>query len=69
MIIPFTEKLADAFYAPLCLRLKNYHRQTSSTLAYYIETICHPKGIKAWINDGLKARSFVAMGKPYRLHR
>lgn len=67
--IPFAEKLADAFYAPLCLRLKNYHIQTSSTLAHYIETICHTKGIQAWINETLKEHSFVAMDEPYQLHR
>ncbi|MCX8712861.1 glutathione S-transferase [Gilliamella sp. B2969] len=61
--------IADGFYAPLCLRLKNYHIQTSSTLANYIETICYTKGIQDWINAALKEHSFVTMDEPYRLHR
>lgn len=61
--------IADGFYAPLCLRLKNYHIATSPILNNYIDTICNTKGIKDWINDALQEKSFVAMDEPYRLHR
>ena len=61
--------IADAFYAPLCLRLKNYHIATSSSVSKYIDIICNTKGIKDWINEALQERSFVAMDEPYRLQR
>ncbi|KES18189.1 Glutathione S-transferase [Gilliamella apicola SCGC AB-598-I20] len=61
--------IADAFYAPLCLRLKNYHIATSSSVSNYIDIICNTKGIKDWINEALQERSFVAMDEPYRLQR
>ena len=61
--------IADGFYAPLCLRLKNYHIATSSVLSDYIDTICNTKGVKDWIADALQEQSFVAMYEPYRIHR
>ena len=61
--------IADGFYAPLCLRLKNYHIATSSVLSDYIDTICNTKGVKDWIADALQEQSFVAMDEPYRIHR
>ena len=61
--------IADGFYAPLCLRLKNYHIATSSSVSNYIDIICNTKGIKDWINEALQERSFVAMDEPYRLQR
>ena len=61
--------IADAFYAPLCLRLKNYHIPTSSSVSNYIDIICNTRGIKDWINEALQERSFVAMDEPYRLQR
>ncbi|RKS87477.1 glutathione S-transferase [Orbus hercynius] len=61
--------IADAFYAPMCLRLKNFHIQTSTQLANYIETICHTKGVKEWIFDAINEQDFIPMDEPYRLHR
>ncbi|OCG06551.1 hypothetical protein A9G13_09795 [Gilliamella sp. wkB178] len=61
--------IADGFYAPVCLRLKNYHIKTSPIVANYIDKICHTKGIKDWINEALQEQFFVVMDEPYRLHR
>lgn len=61
--------IADAFYAPMCIRLKNYHIKTSERLSCYIETIYNTKGVKEWINEALKENDFIAMDEPYRYSR
>nr|WP_272914586.1 glutathione S-transferase [Gilliamella sp. Pas-s25] len=61
--------LADAFYAPMCLRLKNFGIKTSATLANYIDTICQTNSIKEWINGAMQEKDFIVMDEPYRLHR
>lgn len=38
--------IADGFYTPICLRLKNYHIATNSILADYIDTVRILKALK-----------------------
>lgn len=61
--------IADAFYAPLCLRLKNYQIQVSDDLLKYIQTLCSTHGITQWIDAALKEHHFVAINEPYRFSR
>lgn len=61
--------IADAFYAPMCLRLKNFHIPVSKQLSDYIELICQTKGVKQWINEALNEKDFIIMDEPYRLQR
>lgn len=61
--------IADAFYAPICLRLKNFHIQVSDRLQNYIQTICSTKGVKQWIEDALQEHDFVAIDEPFRFSR
>lgn len=61
--------IADAFYAPMCLRLKNFSIETSTVLSNYINLICETKGVKEWIVDALDEKDFIIMDEPYRLKR
>lgn len=61
--------IADAFYAPMCLRLKNFHIPVSDTLSHYIDIICQTKGVKEWIAEALLEKDFIMMDEPYRLKR
>lgn len=61
--------ITDAFYAPMCLRIKNFQIKTSTRLANYIDHIYQTKGIKEWISDALKEEDFISMDESYRLHR
>ncbi|WP_434777110.1 glutathione S-transferase family protein [Neisseria sp. Ec49-e6-T10] len=61
--------IADAFYAPMCLRLKNFNIPTSETLERYIHTVCQTKGVQDWISDALLEKDFIPMDEPYRFSR
>lgn len=61
--------IADAFYAPMCMRLNSFAVDTSELLADYIDNICQTKGVKEWITDALTEHDFIPMDEPYRLHR
>ncbi|WP_392564065.1 glutathione S-transferase [Orbus wheelerorum] len=61
--------IADAFYAPMCLRLKTYQIPTSNHLNRYIETIYQTKGISDWIAEALLEKDFIPMDEPYRFNR
>lgn len=60
--------IADAFYAPMCIRLKNFDITMSPQVADYIDVIWQTKGIKEWVDDALNENDFIAMDEPYRLN-
>ncbi|MCO6552317.1 MAG: glutathione S-transferase [Gilliamella sp.] len=61
--------IADAFYAPMCLRLKNFGIKISATLTNYINTICQTHSVKEWISEAMQEKDFIVVDEPYRLHR
>lgn len=61
--------IADAFYAPMCLRLKGYQIPVSNVLNHYIETICTTEAVAEWIAEALEEKDFVVMDEPYRICR
>ena len=61
--------IADAFYAPVCMRLKSYALPVPSDIAAYIERLCALPGVKAWIDGALAENDFRAFEEPYRLER
>ena len=61
--------IADAYYAPVCMRLKTYALPVPTVVSDYIERVCALPGVKAWISDALAEKDFVAFDEPYRSHR
>jgi glutathione S-transferase len=61
--------VADAFYAPVCMRIKNYALPVPGHITDYIRRVCALPGVKAWIEGGLEEKSFVAQDEPYRARR
>ncbi|MDQ3060445.1 MAG: glutathione S-transferase family protein [Pseudomonadota bacterium] len=59
--------IADAFFAPVCMRLANYALPVPADIAAYIERVSALPGVKAWINDALAENDFRAFEEPYRL--
>jgi glutathione S-transferase len=59
--------VADAYYAPVCMRFKTYHLSQRSDIQRYINTICNSPGVAAWIADALKENDFVNFDEPYRV--
>ena len=61
--------IADAFYAPVCMRLASYTLPVPADIAAYIERVRALPGVKAWIDGALAEHDFRAFEEPYRLAR
>ncbi|MDM7944635.1 MAG: glutathione S-transferase family protein [Hydrogenophaga sp.] len=61
--------IADAYFAPVCMRIKTYGLPLPADLLSYVERVCALPGVKAWIDDALAEHDFVAFDEPYRLGR
>jgi glutathione S-transferase len=59
--------IADAFFAPVCMRLLTYALPVPSDIAAYIERVSALPGVKGWIDDALAEKDFCAFEEPYRL--
>lgn len=57
---------ADAFYAPVCMRLRSYALPVSATTRAYIERVTAVPAVRQWIDDALAERDFIAEDEPYR---
>ena len=60
---------ADAFYAPVCMRLRTYALPLSGTALAYIDRVSAVPGVAAWIADALAEQDFLAFEEPYRSSR
>jgi len=61
--------IADAYFAPVCMRLKSYVLPVPPHINDYIERVCALPGVAAWVADALAEKDFVAVDEPYRSHR
>ncbi len=64
-----TFSVADAYFAPVCMRLKTYALPVPSEIAAYVDRVCALPGVKAWIDDALAEKDFLDFEEPYRLSR
>jgi glutathione S-transferase len=60
---------ADAYFAPVVLRLKNYALPVPAAISAYSARVCALPGMQAWIDDALAEHDFVAFDEPYRTSR
>ena len=61
--------IADAYFAPVCMRLKSYALPVPANISDYIQRVCALPGVKAWLSDALAEKDFVGVDEPYRSHR
>ncbi len=61
--------IADAYYAPVCMRLKTYGLPVPPAIAAYIERVSALPGVGAWVDAALAERDFRDFEEPYRVHR
>ena len=61
--------VADAYFAPICMRLKTYALPLPSVIADYVARVCALPGVKAWIAAALAENDFLDFEEPYRLKR
>ena len=59
--------VADAFYAPVVMRLKTYALPVPPDVAAYMEHLCALPGVKAWVDAALAEQDFRDFEEPYRL--
>lgn len=59
--------IADAFFAPVCMRLKGYALPVPADIAAYIERLCVLPSVQAWVDGALAEHDFLAFEEPYRL--
>ena len=61
--------VADAYFAPVCIRLRNYGLPVPAPITDYLGRVCALPGVKAWIDDALAEKDFLDFEEPYRLKR
>jgi glutathione S-transferase len=64
---PFS--IADAYFAPVVMRIRTYALPVPAPVAAYIERLCALPGVKAWIDDAVAEKDFLDFEEPYRLGR
>jgi glutathione S-transferase len=60
--------IADAYYAPVCMRLRSYALPVSHAVQAYIDRITALPAVAEWIAGALAEKRFVVEDEPYRLH-
>jgi glutathione S-transferase len=58
--------VADAYFAPVVMRLKTYRVPLPAHIAAYVERVIALPGVAAWIADALAERDFLDFEEPYR---
>jgi glutathione S-transferase len=61
--------IADAFFAPVCTRLKTYALPLPQPIADYVERVHALPGVAAWVAGALAEQDFLDFEEPYRLKR
>ena len=58
--------IADAFFAPVVMRLNTYRAPMPAPIAGYMQRVTALPGVQAWIGDALAERDFLDFEEPYR---
>ena len=61
--------VADAYFAPVCMRIRTYALPVPPAITAYIERLAALPGVAAWIDDALAEQDFLDFEEPYRLGR
>jgi len=59
--------VADAYFAPVCMRLKTYALQLPQDVTAYVDRVCALPGVNAWVEGALAEKDFLNFEEPYRL--
>jgi glutathione S-transferase len=61
--------VADAYFAPVVMRLKGYALPVPDDIVAYMARVCALPGVKAWMDGALAEHDFRDFEEPFRLHR
>ena len=59
--------IADAYFAPVCMRLKTYALPVSPAISAYVDRVHTLPGVQAWITQALAEKDFLDFEEPYRV--
>jgi glutathione S-transferase len=59
--------VADAYFAPVCMRLHTYALPVPATIQAYVDRVRTLPGVQAWIDEALTEKDFLDFEEPYRL--
>jgi glutathione S-transferase len=61
--------VADAYFAPVCSRLRTYGLPLPADIAAYVDRVLALPGVAAWVDGALQEADFLDFEEPYRLGR
>ena len=61
--------VADAYFAPVVMRLQGYALPVPDDIAAYMARVCALPGVKAWVDGALAEHDFRDFEEPFRLQR
>jgi glutathione S-transferase len=61
--------VADAYYAPVCSRIRTYQLPVSPVVSAYVERVLALPGVRAWVEQALLEHHFIDFDEPYRASR
>ena len=61
--------IADAYFAPVVMRLRTYAPPLPAEVAAYAARVVASKGVAAWMRGALEEKDFRAFEEPYRTSR
>ena len=61
--------IADAYFAPVVMRLKTYALPVPAEVSAYMTRVCTLPGVQAWVDGALSEKDFLDFEEPYRLQR
>jgi glutathione S-transferase len=61
--------IADAFYAPVCSRLRTYGLPLPEPLQAYVDRVWALPGVQAWVSAALTEADFLPFEEAYRTER
>jgi glutathione S-transferase len=61
--------VADAYFAPVCTRLRTYGLPMSEAVGAYVDRVLALPGVLAWTEAAQAEKDFLDFEEPYRLNR
>ena len=58
--------IADAFFAPVCMRIRTYGLTVPADVQGYVERVSALNSVAAWTQDALAEQDFRSFEEPYR---
>ena len=59
--------VADAYFVPICTRIKTYALPVPPAIAAYVERVCALPGVQALITQAKAEKDFLDFEEPYRI--